>query len=445
MTDFNNFYMKLPVLVLLILFTSCQTINADSYKISDPSELIVLKNLKPGDEVIISSGIYDSKNMQFSAIGTESKPIVLKAERAGSVIFTGESTLLLKGSFIVVSDLYFKDPKPIGSKSPIEMRTNDSKLENCVISGVNTKEDDSTDNKWVSIYGQRNTIEHCSFIDKKNIGCLLVVWMESGVIPEHKIINNYFSRPTTLLESDGSKKNGQECIRIGTSDLSMSRAGSLVANNTFYRCDAEIEAISNKSCYNKFTNNLFLESQGALTLRHGNNSIVDGNFFIGNNREGTAGIRVIGDHQNIVNNYFENIRGSNYQAAICLIQGVVNSPLNRYFQVKDSRVEGNIIKNCYNGIVISYGSSQDQTLPVISTEINQNTIYNDSQDNYSIVWVDTPHSPEVTFRKNIIYGGKTKNFDSKLSPQTTIRPSINDLSNLWLAIKSNSGAHWFKK
>lgn len=436
--------MKFLGLILLILFTSCQTIHAESYKISDPSELITLKNLNPGDEVIISSGVYDSKKMHLNATGAESKPILLKAERAGTVIFTGESTLLLSGSYIVVSDLHFKDPKPIGSKSPIEMRTNDSKLQNCVISGVNTKEDDSTDNKWVSIYGQRNTVEHCSFIDKKNIGCLLVVWMESGIIPRHKILNNYFSRPTTLLESDGSKKNGQECIRIGTSDYSLNRAECLVANNTFYRCDAEIEAISNKSCFNKFSNNLFLESQGALTLRHGNNSLVEGNFFIGNNREGTAGIRVIGDHQILKNNYFENIRGSNYQAAICLIQGVVNSPLNRYFQVKDSRVEGNIIKNCYNGIVISYGSSEDQSLPVISTEIVQNTIYNDNQSNYSIVWIDTPQTPDVTFINNTIYGGKTKNFDSKLSPQTTIRPSISDVSNIWLAIKSNSGAEWFK-
>lgn len=437
--------MKFFGLILLILFTSCQTIHAESYKISDPSELITLKNLNPGDEIIISSGIYDSKKMHLNATGTESKPILLKAERAGAVIFTGESTLLLNGSFIVVRDLHFKDPKPIQSKSPIEMRTNDSKLQNCVISGVNTKEDDSTDNKWVSIYGQRNTIEYCSFIDKKNIGCLLVVWMESGIIPQHKITNNYFSRPTTLLESDGSKKNGQECIRIGTSDFSLNRAECLVANNTFYRCDAEIEAISNKSCFNKFSNNLFLESQGALTLRHGNNSLVEGNFFIGNNREGTAGIRVIGDHQILKNNYFENIRGSNYQAAICLIQGVVNSPLNRYFQVKDCRVEGNIIKNCYNGIVISYGSSEDQSLPVISTEITQNTIYNDNQSNYSIVWIDTPQTPDVTFKNNTIYGGKTKNFDSKLSPQTTIRPSIIDVSNIWLAIKSNSGAEWFKK
>ncbi|MDP3437017.1 MAG: chondroitinase-B domain-containing protein, partial [Bacteroidales bacterium] len=112
--------MKFLGLILLILFTSCQTIHAESYKISDPSELITLKNLNPGDEVIISSGVYDSKKMHLKATGTETKPILLKAERAGTVIFTGESTLLLSGSYIVVSDLHFKDPKPIGSKSPIE-------------------------------------------------------------------------------------------------------------------------------------------------------------------------------------------------------------------------------------------------------------------------------------------------------------------------------------
>lgn len=434
--------MKIIYIAIVFLFASCQSINAESYKVSNPNELSKLNTLKPGDVVVIASGKYNSQKMQFNANGTESAPIILEGEKPGDVIFTGESILQISGNFVIVRNLFFKNITPSQSKSPIEMKTRDSKLQNCVISGVNSKEDPLTDNKWVSLYGERNTVERCSFIDKKNIGCLLVIWLEKNVTPNHRILNNYFSRPTILISPDGSKTNGQECVRIGTSDFSMQDARCLVANNTFYRCDSEMEVISNKSCFNSFINNLFLETQGAMTLRHGNNSLVEGNFFIGNNREGTAGVRVIGDHQIIRNNYFENTKGSNYQATICLIQGVVNSPLNRYFQVKDSKIEGNIIKNCYNGIVVSYGSAEDQSLPVISTEINNNTIYNDNSSNYSIVWVDIPAKPEVTFKNNVIYGGRYENFNSETAPMTKEKPVIEDMTQKWNKVKNNSGAEW---
>lgn len=427
---------------VFILFAFTQCVKAESINISNPSEISNLKGLKPGDEVIIASGVYNSAQIKFSGNGTALLPITLRSESPGGVVFLGESYLQISGSFIVVKDFLFRDISPLNGKSIIELRTNNSQLKNCIISGVNTNLDSVKENKWVSLYGQKNSVEQCTFIDKKNIGCMLVVWLEKDIVPEHKIINNYFSRPSVILTPEGEKMNGQECIRIGTSDFSMQRAACEVTGNSFYRCDAEIEAISNKSCYNQFKNNLFLETQGALTLRHGNNSLVESNYFIGNNREGTAGIRVIGDHQTIKNNYFENIKGKNYQAAICLIQGVLNSPLNRYFQVKESSVEGNVIKDCYNGIVVSYGSASDQSLPVISTEIFNNTIYNENPGNYAVVWVDKPETPQVTFRNNIIYGGKYQNIGEDVLPKTTTKPNLKEVNTIWENIKNNSGALW---
>jgi len=437
--------MKTFYLAAMLLLISCQSVTAESYRISDPGKIKELTDLKPGDVVIIEPGIYNSVNISLSAAGTEEKPVYLRAAKGGEVIITGNSTMRISGNNIIVSDLWFKNPVPTQSKSLIEFRCRDSKLVNCLITGFDTKGDSKTDNKWVSIYGERNTVANCTFAHKKNIGCLLVVWLEKDIIPSHRILNNYFTRPHILYESDGSKMNGQECIRIGTSDFSMQRADCLVEGNTFYSCDSEIEVISNKSCFNIFRGNLFYETQGALTLRHGNNSRVERNYFIGNGKSGTAGVRVIGDHQSVIGNYFENTRGENYAAAICLIQGVPDSPLNRYFQVKDSKIEKNTIVNCYNGIVISYGSSPDQSLPVISTEITENTICNDNSSNYSIVWIDKPHKPEVAFANNLIYGGKTLNFNDMLAPVTFVRPKCEVSSEEWTMIKTGSGADWTPK
>jgi poly(beta-D-mannuronate) lyase len=437
-----NYFMRIVRVLIFFLFVFTQCAKAENYRITNPSELSSLKGLKPGDEVIIASGVYYSASMKIFGNGTDLLPITLRSESPGSVVFLGESYLQVSGSFIIVKDFLFRDISPLKGQSIIELKTNDSRIENCVISGLNTKQDTVIENKWISLYGQRNSVSECSLVDKKNIGCMLVVWLEKGVIPNHKISNNYFSRSSVLKTQNGEKMNGQECIRIGTSDYSMQRAECLVRGNTFYKCDSEIEVISNKSCFNTFRDNLFLETQGALTLRHGNNALVEDNYFIGNNREGTAGIRVIGDNHTIRNNYFENIKGKNYQAAICLIQGVKNSPLNRYFQVKDCKLEGNVIKNCFNGIVVSYGSAADQSLPVISTQIIDNTIYNETQDNYAVVWIDKPEVPQVDFRNNVIYGGKYDNISEDIIPKISLKPTLKDVKKNWEIIKNNSGAKW---
>jgi poly(beta-D-mannuronate) lyase len=433
--------MKTTFCILVILLCFISSVTAENYRVS-ASEISKLTDLLPGDSVIITSGDYANLRLKFSAHGSFSKPIVLTAEIAGKVVFTGSSTLLLSGKHITIQNLHFNDLKPIHSVSPIEMRTDSSTLKNCMITGFNTTPDDSTDNKWVSIYGKYNSVERCSFYEKKNIGCLLVVWLEEGIVPNHKILNNYFYRPTILRDPDGGKKNGQECVRIGTSHFSMFDAGCIVSGNTFYRCDSEIEVVSNKTCNNIFSNNLFLETQGALTLRHGNGALVEGNYFIGNNREGTAGIRVIGENQTIVNNYFENTKGIKYQSAICLIQGVKDSPLNRYFQVKNTKVVGNIINNCSWAITVSYGEADDQSLPVISTTISDNVIVNDNPNNVSFTWVDKPFAPDVLFNNNIVFGGQYNNFNKMLISEVNIKPSIEHMKKKWEQVREQSGAEW---
>jgi hypothetical protein len=95
--------------------------------------------------------------------------------------------------------------------------------------------------------------------------------------------------------------NGAETIRLGRSFFSMSRGEALVEYNLFVRCTGENELITNKSCANTYRYNTFLDSPGAqLTLRHGNDCIVYGNYF-----HGLDGLRIFGDRHRIYSNYFE--------------------------------------------------------------------------------------------------------------------------------------------
>ena len=117
----------------------------------------------------------------------------------------------------------------------------------------------------------------------------------------HSIDNNYFG-PRQILGS-----NGGETLRIGTSHHSLTNSFTMVKNNYFDRCDGELEIISNKSGNNRFIGNVFFQSKGTLTMRHGNDTLVEDNIFLGNGVDHTGGIRVINKRQTVRNNYIENI------------------------------------------------------------------------------------------------------------------------------------------
>jgi poly(beta-D-mannuronate) lyase len=59
-----------------------------------------------------------------------------------------------------------------------------------------------------------------------------------------------------------------------------------------------------KSCSNVVEENIFKESQGSVVLRHGDNNLVKGNYFLGNDKVATGGVRVINKGQKVIHNIF---------------------------------------------------------------------------------------------------------------------------------------------
>ena len=116
---------------------------------------------------------------------------------------------------------------------------------------------------------------------------------------DHNFVGDIAPRPT----------NGWEATRIGTNSRSGTNGRMLVDSNYFYRADGEIEIISSKTHNNTFTGNVFRESQGNLTLRHGNGGTVDGNCFLGGGVTRTSGIRAYGEDHVISDNYLQDLNG----------------------------------------------------------------------------------------------------------------------------------------
>jgi poly(beta-D-mannuronate) lyase len=402
------------ILTFLILLTCFGSVSARRTEVSSAAA-INFGSWSAGDTIVMLNGTWTNQVISFKANGTEAQPIVLEAETPGMVILNGSSRLAFSGKYIVVSGLYFLNGTLSGS-DVIAFRTSGSEFaENCTLANTTIASYNpslnTVDSKWVSVYGKNNRVEHCSFENKNNSGTLLVVWLSKGVSANHVIASNYFGYRNSNLDKDGKELNGQEIIRIGDSDTSMTGANVTVEGNFFEKCNGEIEIISNKSCGNRYLNNLFLECRGMLTLRHGNNCTVDGNYFFGNGIAESGGVRIIGEDHKVYNNYFENLRGTNYRSAICIVRGKENSLLKEYFQVKNALVAFNTMVDCSQSFSVNYFTDNTHSLPPVGSVVAHNHIYN-TASNYTNVNIDQNFisAMDVMWKNNLMNQGKYTGF-----------------------------------
>ncbi|MBU0940724.1 MAG: DUF4957 domain-containing protein [Bacteroidetes bacterium] len=449
----KNFY--------LVLLTVCLTVSAiaqsqKKIKVNNITEFnLAVKNAKPGTTITLANGVWKNAELVFEGKGTKEQPITLNVEEKGLVTLEGKSNLQMAGEYLHVEGLVFKNGyTPTNAvisfrKNRNEM-LNNSRMTECVIDNFNNPERQMQD-YWITIYGKNNRIDHNHTIGKKNLGVTMIVGLDTkeSVENNHKIDHNYFGpRPTY-------GNNGGETLRIGTSHSSLENSKTIVESNYFDRTNGEHEIISNKSCQNVFKYNVFFECTGTLTLRHGNETMVDGNVFIGNGKPSTGGVRVINETQTVINNYHIGLTGSRFRGAFVMMNGVPNSTPNRYVPVIDSKVNNNTFVNCDN-IVLCAGSDDERSQAPRTSEICGNVFYNENKtDLFSI---DDDISG-IKFENNILAKNlKTtipsgfKNADIKLvkNKQGFLIPESKAIKNKIvispnIATKENTGVSWYSK
>ncbi len=339
-----------------------------------------LKSAQPGDNLILPEGEWRDAEILFTGKGTMDAPITLKAAVPGKTVITGKSTLRIGGEYLVIDGLLFKDPDT--SVSDLILFRKDSKnlaqhcrMTNCAIIST-LPPAGAQDCRWLGLYGVGHRVDHCSFQGKTGKGTTFVVWLGQEGDGRHQIDHNYFGPREKL------GKNGGETIRVGDSKTSMLKAECLVEHNLFEKCNGEVECISNKSCSNIYRENTFLEVGGTITLRHGNGCTVEKNVFIGNEVNGTGGIRIIGEDHIVRGNHLENLTGDEARSGICFMMGIPNSPANRYFQVKRALVADNTFVNCEHSLFIGLNDDPNGILPPVETVIRGNQI---SAPNHTLI------------------------------------------------------------
>ncbi|MFD1293216.1 chondroitinase-B domain-containing protein [Lutibacter holmesii] len=401
-------------MITFLLFTQT-TFSQTVYYIDDPEKLED-QTYVPGDTIILLNGVYDTdERITFIGDGTEDAPITFRAESPGGVIFTGGLKMNIGGDYVVVDGFHWKGG--YGASNFIQFRdgydyANHSTMQNCAIDGLGVEPDELAEDladgqiskhRWIVLYGTYNTVINCTFMNKVTSGALILGEYSYNAFPAgddgvnescnvvgHRIMNNYFynfEKMDDLYAEYGgdSLSNAGDCetIRLGTSSYQMVNSNSVVSNNYFVKSDGENEIITNKSKGNTYTNNTFRSCRGSLVLRHGSYGTIEGNYFLGENVDGTGGIRITDSYHSITNNYIQDctavINAAKWNNGITFIGGSANNDVactsddvsNGYQKTVGITVSNNSIVN--TNAPLYYNNDKGSTDPTGS--VTNNLIY----------------------------------------------------------------------
>ncbi|WP_460400767.1 chondroitinase-B domain-containing protein [Actinophytocola sediminis] len=312
---------------------------------------------KAGDRIVLADGNYTINKMSGKN-GTASKPITVVAANRGRAVINDGQLEVASSSYVTFEGLKWtnSDTLKITSSNNVRLTRNHFRL---------TEEDSSL--KWVIIQGENshhNRIDHNLFEEKHKLGNFITIDGSETQQSQHDLIDhNHFRNIGPRAE------NEMEAIRVGWSEISESNGFTVIESNLFENCDGDPEIISVKSNDNIVRYNTFLTSQGTLSHRHGNRGTFHGNFFLGEGKSGTGGIRIYGQDHKIYNNHFEGLTGTGYDAALQLDGGDVDTSgaLNAHWRVYRATVVNNtFVDNTSN---IEIGANYKHA-PVDSTVAN---------------------------------------------------------------------------
>ena len=438
-----NISPSLPALVAA-LFAIPLPIFSAQFNISDASGLENLPALQPGDEVILADGLYNEVDAIFNFNGTASDPVLVYAQNPGEVEFTGGTRIIFRGSYATVSGLKFdSNGGPIQKEGIVKFDENSTfiTLNNCLFRDFNTTGE--ADANWIFIEGYDNKVTYCSLEGKTSLNSTIFIKPTEGsstrAINRNHVISYCDFGPRTVIGN-----NGYETIRISDSSRQDFETKCLIEKNYFFQAisaaDAsEAEVISNKSRGNIYRGNVFEDCDGQITLRHGRDCLVEENCFLGTGGNRESGIRVIGTGHIIRNNYIENVNGTNFRAAIVVMDGEYGRTDNRYEGVENCIIDNNVIVNCKSSFNFGLNAGFDD--PPRDITLTNNRVHNTTGGDIFTIESDVKFS---SVSGNVIYSQDNTYGDTALvNAGTTINPLVDTSLPFTKAITRDEVGHNF--
>lgn len=302
---------------------------------------------KPGDIIVFKNGNWRDMKLHFGGTG-----VTFRAESPGHVVFQGSSELIIDGPRLMVSGFKFFNisnltetmtPDQVSVRRVIVFTTN---AIGCRLTDTAVVNSGAGVTTYVHMRpgSQSNLVDHCYFSGQQGIGVTFYVEAHPTKPGFHRVEHNYFG------DRKPGQGNGWETMRIGHSAQQEFLCGTTVASNYFYRCNGELECISNKSTGNRYLHNSFIETRGQLCLRHGNKAMIAGNYFFGGDDPEAQGVRISGSDHVVVGNYFKGLKD-----ALQVYNGQVDPEPRGYAAVNNTLIASNVFEHCVNNLVLGVG------------------------------------------------------------------------------------------
>ncbi|AEV97065.1 hypothetical protein A4D02_18145 [Niastella koreensis] len=248
-----------------------------------------INNAAPGDVIILANGVYTATaDITISKKGTAAQPITIAAQTIGGAEITGSGgfSIVSPAAYIIIKGFKFTHA------------ANHAKMASGTSFCRWTRNTFETpgEGEYLQLNGNDHEVDYNTFQNKSNLGRFITVrGVGSQIAQRLWIHHNYFHKQ---LPGGG---NGAETLQFGLSGYSLSSSYSIIEHNVFEECDGENELISVKASALTIRYNTIRNCPAQFTLRHGNRSVVYGNYF-----SNTPGLRIFGDDHVIFSNYFEN-------------------------------------------------------------------------------------------------------------------------------------------
>lgn len=348
-----------------------------------------------GDEIILAEGSYTGESITLTGInGTEESPIIIRAENIGKDTLNDDTYIDFRNcSYITIQGFVIN----ISNKSTTfkVQASNNIRITQNVFNGENEayyaeqeegEELERNSSVWISIQGiwdddvtlsNNNRIDHNMFMNKHTLGNMIRIDGTAELyVSQYDVIEfNHF------MNMGPRADNEMEAIRVGWSAMSESSGYTTVSNNLFEECNGDPEIISIKCNDNTVSHNTFRRCEGTLSLRHGNRTVVEGNFFFGEGAEGTGGVRIYGSDHVIINNYFEGLTGTKWDAPITLTEGDAeegSTGLTSHFRIERALIANNTLINNDYGIEVGYDNNGSYSKPPRDVVMAYNVIVGDT-------------------------------------------------------------------
>ncbi len=381
-----------------------------------------IPTLKAGETLIIEDGVYNNFG-HFKISGhsaSKDNEITIRARNIGGAVFTGTCSFQMFSNYITIEGLTFKDGEAYPQDTPgnladvddqnasyvFQMAGNYQRISNVVIDGFDDMYIKTT---YITVTNEAlyAEIDNNYFLNKASAGVLLLVERDTaggidGVMYTH-IHNNYFYNYTNPAPSEIS--NGLEAMRLGSSSVSTWYTCALIENNVFEGISTEPELISVKSCGNVIRGNVVINSDSAITLRHGTENIVDSNVVLNDGISDGNGIRSFDCHQVITNNYISGVTStSEYDGGIILHNGTENAAANGAWQSYEVLISNNTIVNSVETIGLGDNKYDLRPKDII---LKNNFVYAKSDYPVRLISSNGTGTVTATFENEWYYSSKS--------------------------------------